>query len=114
MVEVNDGTTPSGYTQTGDPDGTLDNATTSPIVLAPATCTSMRTSATSRTYGYGNSIGDTVWLDVNGDGVQDAGEPGIPGVTVELTWYGPDGSPGGGDDVVYTDDDRRERQLPVR
>ena len=53
-------------------------------------------------YGYGNSIGDTVWLDVNRDGVQDPGEPNIPGVTVQLTWYGPDGVPGGGDDVIYT------------
>lgn len=30
-------------------------------------------------------IGDTVWLDEDGDGVQDPGEPGIPGVRVELT-----------------------------
>jgi uncharacterized repeat protein (TIGR01451 family) len=29
-------------------------------------------------------IGDTVWLDINGNGLQDAGEPGLPGVTVEL------------------------------
>ena len=28
------------------------------------------------------SIGDFVWEDVNGNGLQDAGEPGIPGVTV--------------------------------
>ncbi|MDA3874927.1 MAG: PKD domain-containing protein [Kiritimatiellae bacterium] len=30
------------------------------------------------------SIGDFVWNDVNGDGVQDIGETGIPGVTVFL------------------------------
>ncbi|MDF1544668.1 MAG: SdrD B-like domain-containing protein [bacterium] len=30
------------------------------------------------------SIGDFVWEDLNEDGVQDAGEPGIPGVTVYL------------------------------
>ncbi|MBE7513531.1 MAG: hypothetical protein HS103_12060 [Anaerolineales bacterium] len=29
-------------------------------------------------------IGDTVWWDYNGNGVQDPGEPGIPGVIVEL------------------------------
>lgn len=29
-------------------------------------------------------VGDTVWFDTDGDGVQDAGEPGIPGVTVTL------------------------------
>jgi uncharacterized repeat protein (TIGR01451 family) len=30
------------------------------------------------------SVGDYVWLDVNRDGLQTAGEPGIPGVTVKL------------------------------
>ncbi len=30
------------------------------------------------------SLGDFVWDDLNGDGIQDAGEPGIPGVTVRL------------------------------
>ena len=30
------------------------------------------------------AIGDFVWNDFDGDGVQDAGEPGIPGVTVTL------------------------------
>ena len=30
------------------------------------------------------NIGDFVWLDTNRDGFQDPGEPGIPGVTVEL------------------------------
>src|SRR3954471_14058714 len=29
-------------------------------------------------------IGDTVFFDTNGNGVQDPGEPGIPGVTLEL------------------------------
>ncbi|MEM7538535.1 MAG: SdrD B-like domain-containing protein, partial [Chloroflexota bacterium] len=30
------------------------------------------------------SIGDTVWSDTDGDGIQDAGEPGIDDVTVKL------------------------------
>ena len=30
------------------------------------------------------STGDFVWNDINKDGIQDAGEPGIPGVTVNL------------------------------
>ena len=30
------------------------------------------------------SLGDLVWEDLNGDGIQDAGEPGIPGVKVTL------------------------------
>ena len=32
------------------------------------------------------SIGDTVWLDSNHNGVQDGGEAGIPNVTVTLEW----------------------------
>ncbi|MFD9702102.1 SdrD B-like domain-containing protein [Lentzea sp. NPDC059081] len=32
-----------------------------------------------------NRIGDFVWADTNGNGVQDAGEPGVAGVTVELS-----------------------------
>jgi uncharacterized repeat protein (TIGR01451 family) len=34
-------------------------------------------------------IGNRVWRDPNGNGIQDANEPGIPGVTVHL--YAPDG-----------------------
>jgi Tol biopolymer transport system component len=36
------------------------------------------------------SIGDRVWLDVDGDGYQDDTDPGIPNVTITLTY--PDGS----------------------
>ncbi len=31
-----------------------------------------------------SSLGDRVWLDTNGNGIQDAGETGIPGVVVKL------------------------------
>ena len=31
------------------------------------------------------SVGDYIWKDLNGNGIQDAGEPGLPGVTVHLT-----------------------------
>ena len=31
-----------------------------------------------------SSLGDRVWLDTNGNGIQDAGEAGIPGVSVKL------------------------------
>ncbi|MFK4760034.1 SdrD B-like domain-containing protein [Microbacterium sp. ZW T5_45] len=37
------------------------------------------------------SVGDFVWLDTDRDGVQEEGEPGIPGVTLTIT--GPDGEP---------------------
>lgn len=52
------------------------------------------------------SVGDYVWVDTNGDGLQDDGEPGLPGVVLVLT--GPDGKPvtdvyGNLVDVVTTD-----------
>ncbi len=48
-------------------------------------------------------IGDTVWFDHDGDGVQSGPiEVGFSGVTVTLVWFGGDGLPGGGDDVTQT------------
>ncbi len=52
------------------------------------------------------SVGDRVWNDVNDNGVQDPGEPGIIGVTLDLIDLGADGLPGGSgpdaDTVVST------------
>ncbi|NTV03345.1 DUF11 domain-containing protein, partial [bacterium] len=50
------------------------------------------------------SLGDRVWHDRDGDGLQDGGEPGIAGVTVSLYRPGPDGLVGGGDDVLVVTD----------
>jgi hypothetical protein len=49
------------------------------------------------------SLGDRVWLDVDGDGLQGAGEPGIPSVRVVLLHAGADGAVGGGDDMLLRD-----------
>jgi hypothetical protein len=46
------------------------------------------------------SIGDFVWEDKNGNGVQDAGEGGIAGVEVNLTGAGADGVIGTADDTT--------------
>lgn len=43
------------------------------------------------------AIGDFVWKDLDGDGVQDAGEPGIAGVTVTLA-----GTTGNGNPITLT------------
>ena len=43
-------------------------------------------------------VGNLVWEDYDFDGIQDAGEPGIGGQTVQLVWGGPDG------DVTTTSD----------
>ncbi|MBN3585883.1 hypothetical protein JYB64_26180, partial [Algoriphagus aestuarii] len=59
----------SGLTQDGERDPTLDFGFVRPMV----------------------SVGDYVWEDVDRDGLQGEGEPGIPGVVLVLT--GPDGEP---------------------
>ena len=38
------------------------------------------------------NIGDTVYCDLNDNGVQDPGEPGEPGITVNLSCLLPDGT----------------------
>ncbi len=54
-------------------------------------------------------LGDKVWNDYNGNGIQDANEPGVAGITVTLYQNGPDGLPGTADDIViataFTDAD---------
>jgi len=47
----------------------------------------------------GSVVGDRVWLDVDGDGVQDVGEVGLSNVRVRL-YRDPNGVPGSGDEVV--------------
>ena len=72
-------TPPAGLTNTGDPDGGADS--TSNLTL-PAGGSNL-----DQDFGYQplGKIGDTVWYDIDGNGVQDAGEPGIAGITVQLT-----------------------------
>ncbi|MDY7008585.1 MAG: SdrD B-like domain-containing protein, partial [Cyanobacteriota bacterium] len=49
------------------------------------------------------SLGDKVFFDTDGDGIQDPGEAGVEGVTVTLTGGGEDGVIGtGGDDTTET------------
>ncbi len=79
----------------GDYTATVD-VTTVPAGHAPSTATSVsHTLAPDEDFldaDFGflplGSIGDFVWLDLDGDGVQDPGEPGIAGVTVNLNGPG--------------------------
>ncbi|NNM29891.1 MAG: hypothetical protein HKO57_10230, partial [Akkermansiaceae bacterium] len=77
-------TAPAGYTQTGDPDGTVDGKTTVPIVLAPGDV------FVNADFGYdlaggGVTVGDTIYLDANGNGSFDSTvDAGLAGVTVAL------------------------------
>jgi len=63
-------TASTGMLMAGDEDNSLDMGI---VAIQPVT------------------IGDQVWEDTNGDGIQDAGEPGVEGVTVML--FNADGSP---------------------
>ncbi len=55
-------------------------------------------------YFLPGSIGDFIWNDLNGDGVQDDGEPGISGVTVDLIAdLNGNGEKDDGEPVVATD-----------
>ncbi len=61
-------------------------------------------SACGATIGGGIfDVGDWVWLDTNGNGIQDEGEPGVPGVTVKLYYVDPDSGALSLDDQQMTD-----------
>ena len=78
-VNVDPTTLPAGAVQTVDPDGTLDNSSTSTRTTAAPT-------DLTRDFGYRatGSVGDTIFLDVNANGTPDAGE-GLAGVRVFLS-----------------------------
>ena len=78
-ITVDDTTLPDGLAQTYDYDG-LGTAHTSDYTLAAGEHNR------EQDFGYRGtgSIGDTVWFDADGNGIQDPGEDGIPGVTVSL------------------------------
>ncbi|HEX3557099.1 MAG TPA: SdrD B-like domain-containing protein [Thermoanaerobaculia bacterium] len=80
-VQVVHSTVPAGYVQTYDLDGLATPDSAVVIVLAGSTHTEVDFGYRSTATG---SVGDRVWLDSNGNGAQDAGEPGLNGVTVQL------------------------------
>ena len=82
-IRVDSSTLPAGYIPSYDPqwmstDG-LNHQTSH--VLGNAE------SFLDGDFGYTQtgSIGDTIWFDANGNGLQDPGEPGLSGVSVTLT-----------------------------
>jgi hypothetical protein len=74
-------TPPAGLTQTYDADG-LGTPHQSTVTIGPGGVNLLQD------FGYvgDGTIGDLVWEDLNADGVKQAGEPGIPGVTLDLYW----------------------------
>ena len=85
---------PAGMSPSVDPDGGADS--TSVVALTTGQ------SDLDHDFGYVGtaSVGDAIWLDLDRDGVQDAGEPRVPGVTVTVRSPGPDGALGTADDLV--------------
>jgi uncharacterized repeat protein (TIGR01451 family) len=73
-------TPPAGHTQSFDPDSTVNHETT---VVLTASQSFLTADFGYRPTGSG-SIGDQVFEDRNKNGVWNAGEPGIPNVTVNL------------------------------
>jgi uncharacterized repeat protein (TIGR01451 family) len=73
-------------------------------VGATSTNLSLKTGDDKRLqFGFSNDhtaqLGNKVWLDLNGNGVQDGNEVGLPNVTVQLQGAGADGIFGTADDV---------------
>jgi uncharacterized repeat protein (TIGR01451 family) len=82
-VRVNTNSLPAGVRPTYGPDGTnTPNAANLTISNGQV--------FTNLDFGYigSGSISGYVWNDLNGDGVQEAGEPGLSGVNVFIDLYG--------------------------
>ncbi len=94
-VEVDERTVLDGLVLSGDPDGVLDAETTVTLEAGDSE------DDLDFAYEGTGSIGDTVWLDEDEDGVEDPGEDPISGVVVELRWAGFDGVFGTSDDWVF-------------
>ena len=95
-VEVNTTTLPTGFAATYDLDGGLDSTTN--LTLGPGQ------NRTDIDFGYAGTclIGDWVWHDLNGNGINEGNGPGLDGVKMLLMWAGFDGEFGTADDINYT------------
>jgi hypothetical protein len=100
IVVVGFATLPAGYTQTGDPDIVGPCSGSGCDGQDPVNLTSNYADADFgyRPRGFG-SIGDYVWIDTNGDSVQNPTESGQPNVTLNL-YHDDDG-----DGVIDTGED---------
>lgn len=68
----------------GDMDSSFWSATSAPLLTAGASDMTLDFGF----WGPSVSVGDFVWHDINNDGIQGIGEPGIAGVTVSITTAG--------------------------
>ncbi len=86
ITQVDSVTVPTGFVQTYDEGltpgsvGRLDH-TSAPIVLSPGE------EHLTADFGYvppAGSLGDTIWVDSNDNGLQDPGETGLPNITISI------------------------------
>ncbi|MFN8291754.1 MAG: SdrD B-like domain-containing protein [Chitinophagaceae bacterium] len=73
----------AGSDDAKDSDADPSTGKTGPVTLAAGQI-NMTVDAALRNPAVLARIGDFVWIDTNGNGFQDAGEPGVPGVSVFL------------------------------
>ncbi len=101
-------TLPSGYVFSTADQGTNDNAdsdagatgVTGIYILGPTEENLTVDAGINNPSATLGSISNLVYNDADGDGVQDAGEPGVPGITVRIYNDGVDGIAGNVDDVL--------------
>ena len=89
----------SGSDDALDSDADPSNGMTQTVILAPGEHNS---TLDAGIVAKPASLGDRVWYDNDKDGIQDAGEQGVEGVTVTLTGGGADGVIGNADDTTAT------------
>ena len=83
----------------------LDSGTTAPdgtTLIGPILSGGQRLDADFGFANFPGALGDRVWLDRNGDGIQQADEPGLAGIPVTAIYAGADGIFGNTDDVTFT------------
>jgi len=89
IIVVDPSSLPSGITQTDDPDGLFDSMSShslAPITDADGNIIDVEDDD-EQDFGYTAplaDLGDSVFLDDDQDGIQDPGESGVSGVTVNL------------------------------
>ena len=85
-----------GYVLTAPNKGTDDKDSDADLTTKQSPTINLGTSATNLTIDAGMyrpaSLGDFVWYDINNNGIQDSGEPGIQGVVATLNGTKGDGT----------------------
>ena len=75
----------AGADDSKDSDADAGTGKTAPITLAPGEINLTIDAGVRNTNATLSSLGNFVWYDLNNNGIQDAGEPGAAGISVELT-----------------------------